>query len=139
MGLNGLTNGGPFDVAKHVDQIKARGDHGLKSTDGDEFFHQAAPVGEGLSGTREAHAPLMHAQKSGAQLRPVRVHNAFGVAGTEEFTHFDGSRLVVFFALPAESGAREPARLVAESSFVYGVVQLRESTQQAVGVAPARH
>ena len=96
-----LGNGGALDVAKHVDQVKVSGDHGLKNTSTNELFDQAAPVGVGLSGTRKRHAPMMHAQKNGAQIRLVRALNAFGGSRGENIAHLDGSGFVAFWALPA--------------------------------------
>ena len=79
--LYGVTDGWPLDVAKHVDEIEVRSDHGLKDATSGELFHKAAPVGESFGGSGEPDAPLVHTQKRGAQLGPVGVHDAFGVAG----------------------------------------------------------
>jgi hypothetical protein len=125
--LYGVTDGWPLDVAKHVDEIEVRSDHGLKDATSGELFHKAAPVGESFGGSGEPDAPLVHTQKRGAQLGPVGVHDAFGVAGAKKFTHLYRYGFIVFLALPTEPGACEPTCLVTQATLAYRGVQLRES------------
>ena len=82
-------------------------------------------------------APLVHSQERGAESDPVSVNHSLGVARTQEFAHLYGSGFVVFLALPAESRARQPPRLIGQASFIHSLVDLTKRPQQLVCIASA--
>ena len=57
----------PLTVAKHADKIQVGRDERLERAVGRQGFNCAAPVAKALAGTRQADAPVVHAQDLGAE------------------------------------------------------------------------
>ena len=72
-------------------------------------FNGAASVAKALAGTRQADAPLVHAQDIGAEDDLMLVDEPFGAGRPQELTHLGGSRLAVFLALPAKPRVCKPS------------------------------
>ena len=106
----GFADAGPLGVAKQVNQVQNGRDKRLKRVVGRQGFSGTAPVAKALAGTRQADAPLMHAQDLGAKGDLVLIDEPLGVGRSQELTHLDGSRLATLLALPAKPRACEPSR-----------------------------
>ena len=87
-----------------------------------------------FAGAGQADAPPVRAQDLGGE-----GDEPFGTGRPQELSHFDGPRLAVHFALPAEPRAREPSRGGRRRASRSLAEQRRERRVELVGMNPSRH